>query len=190
MSNYAPDPKKQLVYTNLQNKTLSDVSATDIQRLTDPTFIQATNQDALLTYNTINTAAFRNDSCPIPGTSKLIKATATDSNKTLLFTPNEGEIWQLLGATVLADSGPGETVTYYLYARHGVDGSGPPEDEFDIYLGAESSGSTLVSLSEWFQDIGGNGTFTIDNKTTLYVETSAMGTANRFDFYLLMVRLR
>tara|TARA_R110000851_G_scaffold110497_1_gene233292 strand:+ start:1086 stop:1646 length:561 start_codon:yes stop_codon:yes gene_type:complete len=184
------DARSKFIYEQLNTLKLGSSPAEDIQRLQDQVNIQAVNIDAMKTYNLINEATFRNDSCAIPGTSKLIKATATDSNKTFLFTPNEGEIWQLQGATVLANSGPGETVTYYLYARHGVDGSGPPEDEFDIYLGAESSGSTLVSLSEWFQDIGGNGTFTIDSKTSLYVEVSAMGTAARFDFYMLMIRLR
>ena len=50
MSNpsYAPNPKKQPVYNNLQNKTLASVEAADIQKLTDPTFIQSSNQDASL----------------------------------------------------------------------------------------------------------------------------------------------
>tara|TARA_R110002074_G_scaffold388737_2_gene571621 strand:- start:151 stop:663 length:513 start_codon:yes stop_codon:yes gene_type:complete len=97
MSNYAPDPRTEKVYDNLQNKTLADVTAEDIQKLTDPTFIQATNQDALLTYNTINQAAMR-DGGFIPGTSQIVKLDMTDNVDYTLFTPSKGEVWALMGA--------------------------------------------------------------------------------------------
>ena len=43
----------------LAQQKLSDVTAADIELFTKPTFIQAENQDALLTYNIINQAAMR-----------------------------------------------------------------------------------------------------------------------------------
>ena len=70
---YAPNEKKQQIYVNLQNKTLANVGAEDIEKLTDPTFLQATNQDALITYNTINKATMR-DGSPMPQTSVITQS--------------------------------------------------------------------------------------------------------------------
>ena len=105
MSNYAPDPKKQLVYTNLQNKTLSNVSADDIDKLTDPTFLQATNQDALITYNIINQSAFRNSGTPMPNTGIIKSVTATDNGTLTVFRPNLGEVYLVSGADITATGG-------------------------------------------------------------------------------------
>ncbi len=100
MSNYAPDPRAEKVYDNLQNKTLADVTAEDIQKLTDPTFIQATNQDALLTYNTINQAAMRNGG-PMPQTSKVVNTGNLDDTGTVVvFRPAVGEVWQLMAMSL------------------------------------------------------------------------------------------
>jgi len=99
MSNpqYAPNPKNQKVYRNLQNKKLSDVTAKDIQQLTDPTFIQATNQDALITYNMLNEAMMRNG-LPMPATAKIVQAESTTSSAVIeIFTPNKGEVWKVEG---------------------------------------------------------------------------------------------
>ena len=114
MSNYAPDPGKEKVYDNLQTKTLADVTASDIQTLTEPTFIQATNQDALLTYNTINKAAMR-DGSPMPNTMKIVSTTVTDNTRTIAFTVNKGEVYQLMtiGATVTNPSGA-NTYEFYM----------------------------------------------------------------------------
>ena len=105
-NNYSPDPRKQAIYTNLQNFKLSDVSAKNIQQLTDPTFIQSTNQDALITYNTVNQAAMR-DGSPMPNTMKIVSTTVTDNTLTTGFTVNKGEVYQLntIGATVTSPSG-------------------------------------------------------------------------------------
>jgi len=113
MSNpsYAPNPKKEPVYTNLQNKTLATVEAKDIQQLTDPTFIQATNQDALITYNTINQATFRSSGSLIPDKVKLTITTCSDSGvKNTVFEPQKGETWLLNVADVTMSGGSGTTV--------------------------------------------------------------------------------
>ena len=115
ISDYAPDPKKQQVYENLQNKTLSNVQAGDIQRLTDPTFIQATNQDALLTYNTINQAAMR-DGSSMPGTATIKLAQVTDSGVAVdVFTPGKGEVWCLQSGTATVTDQSGNVVHELLW---------------------------------------------------------------------------
>tara|TARA_R100000900_G_C3349131_1_gene166353 strand:- start:2439 stop:2978 length:540 start_codon:yes stop_codon:yes gene_type:complete len=109
--NYAPNPKKQQVYRNLQNKKLSDVTAKDIQQLTDPTFIQATNQDALITYNMLNKAAMR-DGLPIPGTNEIIEsAVASDAGYTTIHTPKLGEVWQFISGCANTTTNPTGNIT-------------------------------------------------------------------------------
>jgi len=120
MSNpsYAPNPKKQPVYTNLQNKKLSDVSGKDIQQLTDPTFIQASNQDALLTYNIINQAAMR-DGLPMPDTQQIVQATYTDTGSNDFFIPQQGEVWLLVGGDTVTSGGTG-TINFQLKDASGT----------------------------------------------------------------------
>lgn len=119
MSNpsYAPNPKKQQVYRNLQNKKLSDVSAKDIQQLTNPTFIQATNQDALITYNMLNKAMMR-DGLPMPNSQKIVQKTYTGTGSNDFFIPGDGEIWILVGGDTVSSGGTG-TINWQL-----KDGSG------------------------------------------------------------------
>jgi|TARA_R110002012_G_scaffold321906_1_gene552166 hypothetical protein len=118
MSNYAPDPLKEQVYTNLQNVTLSTVSANDIQKLTDPTFLQATNQDALLTYNLINQASMR-DGQPMPNTQKIVQATYTDNGSNDFFIPGNGEVWMLIGGDTVTSGGTG-TINFQLKDEAGT----------------------------------------------------------------------
>ena len=99
-NNYSPDPRKQAIYTNLQNFKLSNVSAKNIQQLTDPTFIQSTNQDALITYNLVNKAAMR-DGGPMPGTSQVVNTGNLDDTQTVVvFRPAVGEVWQLMAMSL------------------------------------------------------------------------------------------
>jgi hypothetical protein len=104
MSNYAPNPEQEKVYDNLQNKTLGNVTAADIQKLTDPTFIQATNQDALITYNIVNKAAMR-DGQPMPNTQKIVQSTYTDTGSNDFFVPNDGEVWKIVGGDTIGTGG-------------------------------------------------------------------------------------
>ena len=108
MSNpqYAPNPKKQAVYNNLQNKTLGNVTAKDIQQLTDPTFIQCTNQDDLITYNIINQAAMR-DGNVMPNTQKIIQATYTDTGSNDFFVPGNGEVWKIVAGDTVGSGSTG-----------------------------------------------------------------------------------
>jgi hypothetical protein len=103
MTDYAPDPKLEQVYRNLQNLKLSTVSANDIEKLTDPTFLQATNQNALLTYNIINSAAMR-DGGPMPQTSKVVSTgQLSDTGTVVAFRPAFGEVWQLMAMSLDPD---------------------------------------------------------------------------------------
>jgi len=100
LSNYAPDPKKESIYSALAQKTLSDVTAADIELQTNPVFIQAANQDALLTFNTVNQAAMR-DGGPMPATSQVVNTGNLDDTGTVsVFRPAVGEVWQLMAMSL------------------------------------------------------------------------------------------
>lgn len=140
ISDYAPDPKKQLVYTNLQNKTLSDVTALDIERLTDPTFIQATNQDALITYNIVNKAAMR-DGGPMPDKGTVLVLTQSNDSDVQYVQPAKGEVFEIMGisATVTGVDG-NNTYSMYLCSETGQ------STALMVYIQNLISGSTNVSI--------------------------------------------
>ena len=178
------------IYDQLNTKTLGDVEAIDIQSLQDKVHIQKVNVDALETYNLINQATFRDDAGIIPSSSIVVKAAVTDTNSVVAFTPAKGEVWQVMACSSEGSDAPSTSLTYYLYLRHGVLDTGPPEDVIDIYVGATSSGSTVVSLSGLLADIGGNGPFLIDEYASLVFDVSAMQGVTRFDIYTYMARIR
>ena len=103
MSNYAPNPKKQSVYEGLAQQKLSDVTAADIELFTKPTFIQAENQDALLTYNIINQAAMRSGT-PMQNGMKIVQSATSDSDR-IWFRPEIGECYQFVGGDMLSSGG-------------------------------------------------------------------------------------
>ena len=177
ISDYAPDPKKQQVYENLQNKTLSNVSASDIQRLTDPTFIQATNQDALLTYNTVNQAAMR-DGNPMPTTATIKLAQVTDSGVSVdVFTPAKGEIWCLQSGTATVTGQSGNVVHELLWTDN--------TNSRSLIWYYMQSGNSIQILSD---DTNWLGDKYFDENITLSYE--ATGTLTNSVLAILLFRVR
>ena len=177
MSEYAPDPKKQQVYVNLQNKTLSNVSASDIQILTDPTFIQATNQDALLTYNTVNQAAMR-DGKPMPETCVVTATQSTESGtKYTVKLPNLGESWMILNAHVLVVS-PSGNISHELYWLD----NNNSRSMLWFFHSSSSSNLTLQQDTDWTPP------FFFDSNLTLQYEATGTFTSSTINIMMLRVR--
>ena len=179
MSNpsYAPNPKKQPVYTNLQNKTLADVEAADIQKLTDPTFIQATNQDALMTYNTINKAAMR-DGLPMPETSVIVVASATESGTAVTVkSPNRGEVYMILNAHVSVSGGSGSIAHEFYFTDNNNSRS-----MLWFYNSSTSSNLTLQQDTDWTPP------FFFDSNQVFTYE--ATGTFTTSQLSIMMIRVR
>ena len=105
MSNYAPNPEAQDIYKGLAQQKLSDVTASQISNLTDPVFIQAENQDRLITMNIINEAAMRNG-LPMPNTFNVFKIEVDTSGSGVarfgdgLLEVPDGEVWQIYGFSI------------------------------------------------------------------------------------------
>lgn len=177
MSNYAPDPRTEKVYDNLQNKTLGNVTAEDIQKLTNPTFIQATNQDALLTYNTINQAAMR-DGRPMPDKMEIKVTTATDDGVAVpVFTPEKGEIYEIYTGQVIITGRSGNIIHQLRLTDNNNSRS------MDIFYVSAGTSDYLMG-----QDADWEGPFWIDSNITLSYEAS--GTFTNSVLSLQMTRIR
>ena len=164
ISNYAPDPEKEQVYVNLQNKTLADVTAEDIQRLTDPTFIQATNQDALLTYNTVNKAAMR-DGNAMPDKGAMESQTQTTSDVPIVVRPPKGEVWKIQAIAATNNAVLGASQGYNFFISNEDDGS-VPQTSTDLFYSSLSSTSTVVTAEALFDD---NAIFPIEITNTMFL---------------------
>lgn len=154
MSDYAPDPQKEQVYTNLQNVTLSSVTANDIQKLTDPTFIQATNQDALITYNLINKAAMR-DGNIMPDKGGIETQIQTDNTLYVTVRPPKGEVWKIMGIAVHNTATPTGSNTYNTFLSDPITAAlaDVPSAANDVYYSSVSSSSTNLLTETMFEEV-------------------------------------
>lgn len=177
MSNYAPDPMKEQVYTNLQNFKLGNVGANDIQKLTDPTFLQATNQDALLTYNIINQSAMR-DGSPMPEKMQ-VTATSTSESGTAVevLTPQKGEVWEIYTGQAVVTSPSGSVIHEFTITDN--------NNSRTILVYYQSSSSSSILLG---QDSDWKVPFRLDSNCTLKYE--ATGTFSNSQLLLQMTRIR
>ena len=106
------------IFSNLNPKTLSTVSAQDINTTTRNVHIERRNLEALKTTVLVNEATMRNGS-PIPGTGSIKTVDVTDNARTILFTPEAGETWVL--NSISADvTNVGGTCTYTFFMSDGT----------------------------------------------------------------------
>ena len=186
MSNYAPDPAKEEIYNNLQNKTLSSVSAEDIQSLTDPTFLQSTNQDALITYNTVNKAAMR-DGRAMPGTMVITTNTVAyndNDNATeyeIVLTPQKGEVWQLLGAQSQASGG---SVGASLYWGTGIVSATEPITPYVLIAQESSTGGPV------FNPLAYGGDLFFDENLLCFMNGYSMAAGESVELKCAFIRVR
>tara|TARA_R110000787_G_scaffold106510_1_gene214181 strand:- start:857 stop:1405 length:549 start_codon:yes stop_codon:yes gene_type:complete len=114
MTNYAPDPKKERIYSDLATIPLSEVTAEQIETLTNPVTLSASNQDALITMGIVNKAAMR-DGSSMPATGRIINITASDAGANYdILVPAKGEVWQIIGISYIV-SGISGTLSHLVY---------------------------------------------------------------------------
>jgi len=189
--NYAPNPKKQPVYNNLQNKKLSDVTAKDIQQLTDPTFIQATNQDALLTYNTINKAAMR-DGNVMPDTGGIDLQTQTNDSIAVTFRPPKGEVWKVMGISANNSPNVTGTNTYYTYLSDPTQLAlgNLPSGARDLFYSSFASSANLLGTENLFEEVFQPFIITNNMFIRIYSNMDNVGTSAEVQFRLAYMRIR
>ncbi len=107
------------IFSNLNPKTLGDVSATEINRTTRDVHIERKNLDALKATVLINEATGRTGT-PIPGTSKVVAVVSDDSgSKVLADKPGAGETWMLYGFGVIDMNGRSGAVAHDVFVYDG-----------------------------------------------------------------------
>ena len=95
------------IYSQLTTKTLSTVSATDINTQTAPIHLEKENEDILHSTVLVNKATFRGDGGPIPGTARCYEVESDTGGKFPFFTPAAGECWLFIGASTGTLNGTG-----------------------------------------------------------------------------------
>ncbi len=175
MSNYAPDPKKERIYSDLATIPLSEVTANQIQTLTNPVTLSASNQDALISMNIVNKAAMR-DGNAMPNTAKFVSVVVSDTDKEILFRPEAGELWILQGIGAAVSGGSGSrTFAAYLF-----DGT----TELN-WLSLSSSGGNLTFTGEGeYHDVP----LYFDHN--MYVRVQSTGSFDTVTYNMAVIRVR
>ena len=192
MSDYAPDPKKQIVYTNLQNKTLSDVTADDIQKLTDPTFIQATNQDALITYNTVNKAAMR-DGNVMPNTGGIASYVQSYGGVAINIIPPKGEVWKIMGICISNVPNVTGSNNYYTFLSDPTQttaSGNTPSGTNEVFYSSFSSSSNLLGTETIFEEVFQPLILTSEMYMRMYSSMANVGTSATVIYNVAFMRLR
>jgi len=191
MSNYAPNPRFEKVYDNLQNKTLANVTADDIEKLTDPTFIQATKQDALITYNIVNKAAMR-DGNVMPNTGAIETKIQTDNTEFVTFRPPNGEVWKVMGISLQNTVGVTGANVYNTFLSDPTTAaiSDLPTNTYDVWYSSLSSTSVNLLTENLFEEVF--QPFLITNTMFLRIGSTManVSAGNTVKFHLAYMRVR
>lgn len=101
------------LFENLTTKTLSTVSASNIDALTRDIHLEKKNLDALHTTVLVNDASMR-DGQPIPGSCSIKTVTVSDDTRTTLFEPEAGSVYVIQSITVnwTSKTGDGALILY------------------------------------------------------------------------------
>lgn len=145
------------IYTQLNTKKLSDVTAEQIMNITDPTHIEFENEFNLERYNLINNALYRLDSGPLPNKGKVVQTSG--DNDRIQFQPAPGEVWKLNGGDILETGTATFTVGFQL---RDLDGN-------IAFIGTSSStGQEPITVDSFFE-----GEIFITNSLYLYIDVQA-----------------
>jgi len=155
MSNYAPNPEAQDIYKGLAQQKLSDVTGSQIQNLTDPVFIQAENQDRLITMNIINQAAMR-DGNVMPNTGGIISLSQSTGNVAVEIRPPEGEVYKIMGLSLRNSATPTGTNYYNTFLSTpatALANDTPSQSNGDVSYSSIGSSSTELLTESLFEEV-------------------------------------
>ena len=165
------------IWEQLNTKTIGDLPSTDIQRQSNPIHLEEDNEEILRSVKLLNDVTLR-DGLPIPNTSEIIVATATDSgNAVRVKLPNQGEVWQILNAHISTSGGSG-SISHEFYFTDQTN-----SNSFMWYF-LSSSGSNLTLQ----QDTDWTPPFYMDENLEFTYE--ATGTFTTTTLSIMMIRIR
>jgi len=154
MSNYAPDPKKERIYSDLATIPLSEVTAEQIETLTDPVTLSASNQDALITMDIVNKAVMR-DGNVMPNTGEIKAYVQSDANIAVNITPPKGEVWKIMGICIHNSATPTGSNNYYTFLSDPTQtaASATPSSTREVLYSVFSSSSTTLGAESVFEEV-------------------------------------
>jgi len=147
------------IYRNLNPKTLSTVTASEINLLTQPLHIQKSNEAALKATVLIDQATMRNG-LPIPATSTIVQADWDDGGGSLTYimSASAGEVWRVMSGAYTSTGGTSSLTLYVkdevlnryvTVALETVNDSTVTLDPLkDIYIDENTSIRATVSVSD------------------------------------------
>ena len=138
------------IFSNLNPKTLGDVSATEINRTTRDVHIERKNLDALNTTALVNKATFRADGGIIPGTMAFKVAAFDDNGTQTVLEPAVGEIWRVFQPLGRVTSGSTSTTVEYELWLEDDTGSATATDYRVFYFASTSSKPILLEDANYF----------------------------------------
>lgn len=109
-------------YEQLNSKIIGELDALTIQTLSNPVHLESGNKSILEAIKLVNNASFRSDGGPLPGSSVIATATATESGtRVVIKNPQVGEVWRVIAMTVESVAGGSGDVTYEVFVGDGTE---------------------------------------------------------------------
>ena len=182
---FAPPPKDSNLYQQLESTTLQTLTADQLDTIRAKTFSQGTegNEDEYRRLLLLGLAADQLSlSGPIPNTGRFEQAVVTTSNADVdIFTPGVGEVYQVIGVSIIMTSGA-QSSTAYLKLEDVNDAS-----KACIFSEISTSGSIESFDNDW------GGPLYIDENMTLIARLYKSGGIPGGDsatFDAAMIRVR
>lgn len=174
------------IWDQLNSRTLfgSDkATAQQVNRQEKDIHLEENNRALLADTVLINKSLMR-DGSPIPGTGVMKNVQLTDNTRTISFTPNPGEVWELMAAGVTANQAPSAGYVFTLvYTCDDQDGT-----ERIIQVGESASITTQSgNLEGFFED---KPPQYIGENTTVSVSVDAMRGTTTIEVSIFAVRVR
>jgi hypothetical protein len=145
------------VFRGLKTFKITDVTASNIARVTNPIFLQADNRSILEDVKLVNDVTLR-DGGAIPGSGVAKNVQLTDNSRTDMFTPANGEVWRLSAISATANQAPSSgyvfSMFYSVKDQNGVNRLIPVGDSASITTQTGNLKAIFDSLP--FQDIDEN----------------------------------
>ena len=191
MSDYAPNPEAQDIYKGLAQQKLSDVTGSQIQNLTDPVFIQAENQDRLITMNIINEAAMR-DGQIMPNSGGILTYTQTVANEAVNIIPPDGEVWKIQGIGITNSAAPTGSNNYYTFLSDPTQTAlnVTPSGTRDVFYSSFSSSSTVLGTETVFEEVFQPFNITSEMYLRMYSNMSAVQAGASVAYKVAYMRIR
>ena len=193
MSNYAPNPTKEQLYNQLATIDLENVTAEQIQNLTNPVKLSSDNQDSLLTMNTVNKAAMRDTGTPMPNGATIVKYVQATNDEQAIVRPPVGEAWEIIGISTNASEAPTGSQNYYFYySTDATIATNPvPGANNDLFISSINSASTNLAWESLSEDFTPRRVIaTHDFFPRLYVSFGTMPVGSVMNWIVGYIRIR